>query len=857
MEIISANSAASASAVAANSPIQTAEIHRVRSHSVDESTISEINRGQPPSFSSSPAVRLEPAGCVPDEKNWKEVSSEASLKMSHSFTAVVEQLYQEDVRKQGPLFEPSVSSAVYFLVHTAPQQTTPLEVLIYNSPDDTNPTVVPMTRLEDGRQFVGIDDGGKTIGEGTRFAYRNPQTGAIIADPYAYELSPFEWTTVPGKDEMPKQSHFKPIQCTVRQDPLVAAIRARGGKDIAPAPDYEDIRTLKFHTLRTSDLTDEQLGKGFEGTQGTLKALQSPFVQREMLKGFNQIEFFPIHSFATEVPTFYSDGKFNPDACNVWGYMPISHFSIEPSRVHNKDNPWAEVVETIDSLHRAGFRVAVDVVPHSFEAADGRPSDLRDFKGPDINFRMLDREGYYASYNDGRLRNYSGCGNAFRFVPTPGRNYEPSSLESQVGEGGAYFFRSIESLFRLGADVRIDQGIMIGRNEWGDFSPDAKAFSLLSRLANTYGSRVICESGDCGKDGPGSSDWIKIEPYAPTEMVHRSSKIRTQDFGAREITRNAMADFAMGMIREVANVLNGHGVSYARNGLLADSNRVVPVSPHDGYTLYDDMNERLKRSRFRDQYFSNAHDTLLTESEKKLAGEQQEKLIERRLVSSAALGVEFLTTFSPATERLWNYGAQFLADQIGNHNAYDRPEFSNNSFRSVEPWRDEYRKTWLKKEELREELGIFSHARFLGHPSLQYFDGSGQCMNRGYDHEVNARWGAGHSPQILSAWYSGEKFDKSDVLVTWCSGPRKQSYDAVHLPNPGISETGERYVWLRRADSSALVMPGDKTDIFQPLIVNQSEGVFFQTGGVQVFQRVTEREANSHITRYWQERGQA
>jgi len=851
----------------------------------------EINKGQPPSFNSSPAVRLEPAGCVPDEKNWSEVSKESSLKMSHSFTPVVEQLYQDDVRKQGPLFEPSVSSAVYFLVHTAPQQTTPLEVLIYKSPDDKNPSVVPMTRLEDGRQFVGIDDGGKTIGEGTRFAYRNPQTGALIADPYAYQLSQFEWTKIPGLDEMPNQTHFKLIQCTVRQDPLVSAIRARGGRDIAPAPDYDDIRTVKFHTLRTSDLTDEQLGAGFEGTQGTLKALQSPFVQRELLKGFNQIEFFPIHSCGTGVPTFYEDGPLNPDARDVWGYMPISHFSIDPSRVHNKDNPWAEVIETIDSLHRAGLRVAVDVVPHSLEE-----------KGPKLNLGILDRDGYYATYDDGRLRNYSGCGNAIRFVPTPGRNYELNSLESQVGVGGAYFFRSIENLFRLGADVRIDQGIMIGRNEWGDFSPDAKAFSLLSQLANTHGSRVVCESSDCGKDGPGSSDWIRIEPYAPTAPVHPDSKLRTIDFATREITRNAMADF-MGMMRGVANVLNGNGLCYARGGDLADAYRAV-VAPHDGYPKYSDMKERLNRSSFRDRYFWNADQTLLTESERQLTPDEREKLIEQRIVSSAVLGDEFLITFSPATRRAWNYGEQFLADQMGNHNAYDRPEFSNRSYTTVESWRDEYRKVWLKKEELREELGIFSHSRFLGHPSLQYFDGSGQCMNRGYDHEVNARWSSGH---VLSAWYSGEQFDKSDVLVTWCSQPRKRKYDtvntnnsedsekqkadnaspgiektghlpnpapegsetqkatspllgfedAVHLPNPGVSETGERYVWLRRADSSTLVTPGDKSDIFEPMIVNQSEGVFFQTGGVQVFQRLTEREAINHIKRYWQERCQA
>lgn len=856
MEIVSQSPQSSTPAVLSTPLLDSSSVHPPTAR--PEQLAPEVGRpGQPPSVRSFPAARLDPVGCVPDEKNWSDVAKGLSLRMTHSFTPLVEQLYQSDVRKQGPLFEPSISSAVYFLVHTAPAHHDPLEVLIYNSASDTSPIAVPMVRLENGHYFVGIDDEGKTIGEGTRFAYRNKTTGAIIADPNAFELTPFEWKKVPNLGEMPNQSHFKPIQCIVRQDPLVSAVRELG-RDIAPAPEHEDIRTVKFNVLRTSDLSDEQLGAGFEGTQGTLKALQSPFVQREMLKGFNRVEFFPIHSFGTEVPTFYADGKLNPDAQNVWGYMPISHFSIDPSRVHDKGNPWSEVIETIDSLHRAGFRVAVDVVPHSFEAADDRPCKSEDFKGPSLNFRELDREGYYAIFNDGRLRNYSGCGNAFRFVPVIGRHYEPNSLESQVGEGGAYFLRSIENIFRLGADVRIDQGILLGRNEWGEFFPQSWAFCVLSRLANTYGSRVVCESSDCGKDGPGSSDWIKVEPYAATEPVHPSAKIRTQDFGAREITRNAMADFAVGMIREVANVLNGHGVSYAGAGRLSDSYRVVPVSPHDGWTLYDDMKLRLEKSRFRDQYFSNSKETLLAESEKKLPSEQQEKLIERRLVSTAALGVEFLTTFSPTTDRLWNYGAQFLADQKGNHDAYDVPEFSNKSLTSVEPWRKEYGKIWIEKEELREELGVFSHARFLGHPSLQYFDGSGQSMNRGYEHEVNARWGAGHSPQILSAWYSGQKFEKPDVLVMWCSGRKDNPKEPVKLPKlDEKSEAGEQYVWLRRADSSALIALEDDKRVFEPVIVEPSQGVLFKTGGVQVFQRVTEREARNKIAKYWEERGQA
>lgn len=798
------------------------------------------------------SIYLPLADSVPDPKNWKELP-QSNITFSHSFTADVEHLYQSDFRKQGPLFEPTFSTAVYFLVHAAPSMSDGLEVLVFDKEGDTEPKqVVPMQRLDDGRYFVGLDDEGKTIGEGTRFAYRNQKTGSIIADPYAYQLSSFEWTTIPGRHELPDQSHFKPLHCVVRQDPLAAALSEQEVGSFAPPPVLKDIKTVKFHTDRTLDLTDAQLGPGFEGTQGTLKALQSPFVQQELLKGFNQVEFFPIHSFGTEVPTFYEGGQFNPDARNVWGFMPISHFSIDPSRVHNKENPWAEVIDTIESLHRAGFRVAVDVVPHSFEAADDRPSDSEDFKGPNINFRELDRDGFYANYKDGRLRNYSGCGNAFRFTPVAGRNYARDSLESIVGEGGAYFLRAIESVFRLGAGVRIDQGILMGRDQNGEFSPTAKVFSLLDQLSHDYGTPAVCESCDCGKHGPGKSkDWIRLEPYGP---------IPTQDFmGGREWPRRAIADKEMGMARDVANVLNGHGLSYARNGA-PTSRRVVMLAPHDGLTQYDGMEQLLRESGFRDHYFPQATTDLLTKAEQRLASADQEKLITRRLVSSAILGVEFLTTFSPSTHRLWCYGSQVLADQGGDHDAYNKPEFSNKSFSSPEPWREEYRNHWLEKEALRDELGVFSHARFLSHPQLRYFDETGHSMNRGYDHEVDARWSAGNRPQILSAWYSGKEFNKPDVLVTWCSGSRRFTHEAVHLPDPGASETGERYTWVRRADSSAFVVPEGKewkTGVYEPLIVDQTTGVFFQTSGVQVFQRVTEREAWPLKTRYWEQKGQA
>jgi pullulanase/glycogen debranching enzyme len=865
MEVISTNSGATANPTPTHTPIPSADIIRVPRPTPDAPSTPEINKGQPPSFNSSPAVRLEPAGCVPDETNWREVSSESSLKMSHSFTSVVEQLYQDDVRKQGPLFEPSVSSAVYFLVHTAPHQTTPLEVLIYDSPDDTNPSVIPMTRLEDGRQFVGIDDGGKTIGEGTRFAYRNPQTGALIADPYAYQLSQFEWTTVPRLDEMPNQSHFKPIQCTVRQDPLVAAAR-KLGRDITASPDYNDIRTFKFHPSMTDDLSDEQLGEGFEGTQGTLKALQSPFVQEKILKGCNQIELFPIHSFGTEVPTFYAGGRKNDDAKNVWGYMPISHFSIDPSRVFNKSDPWFELLQTVDSLHMAGFKVVVDEVPHSFEAGDElstkrdstkEPENTSAFMGPDLSFRILDRAGYYPTYKDGRLRDYSACGNAFRFTPVPGRKYEQGSLESNFGEGGAYFIRSMRTLFRAGIGVRVDQGPILGRD--GDnFSPDSKVYVFLSKLANRYGTTITYEPCDAGPA------WYQVKPYAPHAQVHHTAKPRTQDFETLNQILLAASEGSAELCRKVACIWNGNDAIYGREGQLTESNRVI-IFPHDGKSLFDRVVDRQEHSSFFAHHKPYALKTLLSEDEKKtLPADEASKQIQIGLAAAGTLCAEFLTTFAPTTNRTWVHGTQWAMSRDGEPNSYNKPQYWNKSFiNDQDRWRVKYHDTWLQKEELRVELGIFAHDRIVPDSQLKatYFDYRGEPMSTGNADSDHVRWQYG---RVLSKWYSGREMNKPDVLVTWCAGPRNDAENPVRLPEPGVNESGEKYVWLRRADSSSFPLPspdGDgmrgKDAVFEPLIVEEQRGILFNTVGVQVFQRLLEREARELVQSYWEKKGQA
>ncbi len=106
--------------------------------------------------------------------------------------------------------------------------------------------------------------------------------------------------------------------------------------------------------------------------------------------GVNCVELQPVQEF-----TYEGNGY-------EWGYMPVNWFSPSSAYAENpeKASQIGEFAKLVESFHRAGISVLLDVVYNHF----GEPNSLL----------KVDKEYYFEMASDGKLTNYSGCGNDLR-----------------------------------------------------------------------------------------------------------------------------------------------------------------------------------------------------------------------------------------------------------------------------------------------------------------------------------------------------------------------------------------------------------------------------------------------------------
>ncbi|XP_058221329.1 isoamylase 3, chloroplastic isoform X2 [Rhododendron vialii] len=123
--------------------------------------------------------------------------------------------------------------------------------------------------------------------------------------------------------------------------------------------------------------------------------------------GINAVELLPVFEF----DEFEFQRRPNPrdHMMNTWGYSTINFFapmSRYASAGGGPANASREFKEMVKALHGAGIEVILDVVyNHTNEADDDNPCT--------ISFRGIDNKVYYMvdPNNNGRLLNFSGCGN--------------------------------------------------------------------------------------------------------------------------------------------------------------------------------------------------------------------------------------------------------------------------------------------------------------------------------------------------------------------------------------------------------------------------------------------------------------
>jgi isoamylase len=195
--------------------------------------------------------------------------------------------------------------------------------------------------------------------------------------------------------------------------------------------------------------------------------------------GVTIVELLPVH-------------QFDPQEGNYWGYMTLHFFS--PHQQYASGEAFEEFRETVESFHRAGIEVWLDVVyNHTSEAgADG----------PTYSFRGIDNDSYYLLTPDRRhYVNDTGCGNTVRTGHPAGRVLVLESLRFWAKTMGVDGFRfDLASIFSRAADgtMNVHEASLVSE------------ISLLARLCNV---RLVAEAWDIasyqlGRGFPGMA-WLQ------------------------------------------------------------------------------------------------------------------------------------------------------------------------------------------------------------------------------------------------------------------------------------------------------------------------------------------------------------
>ncbi len=130
--------------------------------------------------------------------------------------------------------------------------------------------------------------------------------------------------------------------------------------------------------------------------------------------GVNAVHIMPFYDFEKDENTEDYD----------WGYMPVSYNSPEGWFSVDKKEKISETKKMIDSLHKNGIKVIMDVV-YNHTAETG---------GKVYNFQTSAYDYFYRKKDDGSYYNGSGCGNEFKSDSPYGRKFIIDSLKYWVKE---------------------------------------------------------------------------------------------------------------------------------------------------------------------------------------------------------------------------------------------------------------------------------------------------------------------------------------------------------------------------------------------------------------------------------------
>ena len=194
--------------------------------------------------------------------------------------------------------------------------------------------------------------------------------------------------------------------------------------------------------------------------------------------GVTYIQLLPSTDFATIDETRLEDNQYN------WGYEPLNYNAVEGSFSTDPYNPVARIKEfkqMVQALHKAGFRVILDVVyNHTTNAAT-------------TGFERTMPGYFYRMREDGTFYNGSGCGNETASEKEMFRKYMIESLEWWMKEYHIDGFRfdlmaihDIDTMNEISERLHaIDPQVVIYGEGWAAMDPAYPSDSIALKV-NTH-----------------------------------------------------------------------------------------------------------------------------------------------------------------------------------------------------------------------------------------------------------------------------------------------------------------------------------------------------------------------------------
>ena len=194
--------------------------------------------------------------------------------------------------------------------------------------------------------------------------------------------------------------------------------------------------------------------------------------------GVTYVQLLPSTDFATIDETRLEGNQYN------WGYEPLNYNAVEGSFSTDPYNPTTRIREfkqMVQALHKAGFRVILDVVyNHTTNAAN-------------TGFERTMPGYFYRMREDGTFFNGSGCGNETASEKEMFRKYMIESLEWWMKEYHIDGFRfdlmaihDIDTMNEISERLHaIDPAVVIYGEGWAAESPAYPAEQIALK-ANTY-----------------------------------------------------------------------------------------------------------------------------------------------------------------------------------------------------------------------------------------------------------------------------------------------------------------------------------------------------------------------------------